>query len=91
MEERVGGTGGARFPFDESGMEVASDVSVATVEAVSGWLSASGRNVGSGFCKGDLRVPGGVSAGGDCFVHERTGEVAGWVNGAWGTDDACGI
>jgi hypothetical protein len=72
-------------------MEVASDLSVATVETVSGWLSASGSNVGSGFCKGDLRISGGVSAGGDCFVHERAGEVAGWVDGVGDNDDECGI
>jgi len=43
------------------------------------------------FVRAICAFPGGVSAGGDCFVHERAGEVAGWVDGAGGNDDECGV
>ena len=72
-------------------MEGTGDTGLAAAEAGGGGISASGRDVGSGFCAGHLRFSGDLSTSGNCFIDKGAGEVAGWVNGVGGDDDECGI
>ena len=71
--------------------EIADHLGVAPVAAGGGRIPATGGHVGPGFCPRDLRVSRGVPAGGDCFVDERTGKVAEWVDGFGSNDDECGF
>jgi hypothetical protein len=91
LAEGVGGFGGPCVAYDESVLAFANYAGLAEIAAGGGWVSAKGSDVGSGFRAGDLRFSGGVSAGGDCFIDEGAGEVAGRVDGVGGDDDECGI
>ena len=91
MAEGVGGLSGACVAHDESVLAFANYSGVAEIATGCGWVPAKGSDVGSGFRACDLRFSGGVSAGGNCFINEGAGEVAGWVDGVGGDDDECRI